>query len=120
MTGQRVETVQAPAHPQAPAEWLEWLDQLAEAATELERRLGTGEPAVFPQLPHPPLREGAGLPEALVPATRRLLDRLDVLQRRAEAQQEALLSALEGLPRLRPRARIATNDDLGAALDVAG
>jgi hypothetical protein len=106
---------------EAPAAWRAWLDELAAAADELERRMVAGEPALFPELPAPPVVDGGpGLPDQLVPATRQLLDRLEALQYRAEAQQHALQAALEGLPRPRPRARFVADDELGAALDVAG
>jgi hypothetical protein len=99
--------------------WQAWLGSLAAAAREFERRLDTGEPAAFIDLPPLPADVGA-FPDDLLAPAHALLDDLAALQRRAETYQHALRERLTGLAVPRARGAAVPGYQVGAALDVTG
>ena len=100
--------------------WKQWLDGLDDAAAELQRRLATGEEALFPELPAPPATGPDALPAESMPRALAILDRLERLTGQAEHHREALAGELAGLPRPQHRPSSGYNYELGATLDIAG
>lgn len=103
------------------ADWVGWLDGLADVAARLEQQLQAGVPLDLPDLAPPPLGpDSPGLPREHLRRATELLDRLERLERIAQTQRDALGAQLIALAAPRPRPAAVPSYELGAAFDVAG